>query len=454
MGAPNAHARKWILVAVALGVLVLGALSLAYFRYLAPALRADSDVRQAIKRIAASGAPVKVTQLAKPRVADAENAALVYEKAFAATRFTEKDRRFAADVASGKSSLSDPSVARRAEAILTNNAESIQLIRRAAAMPRCDFEVDWSKGFEVAFPHLAKLRNCSNLLALESMMLARRGRVDRAIETCRENLHLTKAADEPVVIGVFVQYAIVAITCRSLNAVLREAQPSVSVCRLSAGDMARTDLMTPFITALKGERAAGISLFEQVRTSPDPANEIRELTGEPHKRAPDSGSAGGGSIVRWWFASDELTYLELMDRAIEEAPLPYRKVVNVHPSVEESVEHLPSYPPHILTMILMSAFGHPQKARDGAIARRDLAEVALLLKAYRAEHGGYPQSLQQLGGINDHPLPTDPFSGKPFVYRREGAGFLIYSWGSNLKDDGGKVGKTQDEGDIVMRCGR
>jgi len=59
-----------------------------------------------------------------------------------------------------------------------------------------------------------------------------------------------------------------------------------------------------------------------------------------------------------------------------------------------------------------------------------------------------------LGGLNGRPLPTDPFSGKPFVYRREGAGFLIYSWGPNLKDDGGKVGKTQDEGDIVMRCGR
>lgn len=56
------------------------------------------------------------------------------------------------------------------------------------------------------------------------------------------------------------------------------------------------------------------------------------------------------------------------------------------------------------------------------------------------------------------PPAEDPFSGKPFAYRREGSGFCLYSIGPNLKDDGGKEpsepGKIGEEGDMVWRCER
>jgi len=55
-------------------------------------------------------------------------------------------------------------------------------------------------------------------------------------------------------------------------------------------------------------------------------------------------------------------------------------------------------------------------------------------------------------------LPTDPFSDKPFVYKRTDDGFTLYSFGENLIDDGGKVfrddkGRAKvwwDEGDAVF----
>jgi len=36
-------------------------------------------------------------------------------------------------------------------------------------------------------------------------------------------------------------------------------------------------------------------------------------------------------------------------------------------------------------------------------------------------------------------VPIDPFTGKPLVYRREGEGFIVYSLGTNQKDDGGRM---------------
>jgi len=55
-------------------------------------------------------------------------------------------------------------------------------------------------------------------------------------------------------------------------------------------------------------------------------------------------------------------------------------------------------------------------------------------------------------------LRSDPFSGRPFAYKRVGEDFVLYSFGINLKDDGGKLGlnikgqptRWTDEGDEVF----
>jgi len=35
-------------------------------------------------------------------------------------------------------------------------------------------------------------------------------------------------------------------------------------------------------------------------------------------------------------------------------------------------------------------------------------------------------------------VPTDPFSGKSLIYHKTPYGFIVYSVGSNGKDDGGR----------------
>jgi len=36
-------------------------------------------------------------------------------------------------------------------------------------------------------------------------------------------------------------------------------------------------------------------------------------------------------------------------------------------------------------------------------------------------------------------LPLDHFAGKPPIYHRKGNGYILYSIGQNLKDDGGRA---------------
>jgi len=46
---------------------------------------------------------------------------------------------------------------------------------------------------------------------------------------------------------------------------------------------------------------------------------------------------------------------------------------------------------------------------------------------------------------------VDPFTGKALVYRTTATGFIVYSVGENLSDDGGTTSREKRSGDIVWR---
>ena len=92
----------------------------------------------------------------------------------------------------------------------------------------------------------------------------------------------------------------------------------------------------------------------------------------------------------------------------------------------------------------------PAYARIGNIAwrmktnRRALVTILAVMR-YEKQKGRYPASLNELvlAGYLDK-LPMDPYSGGPLVYKRKEEGFLLYSFGANLADDGGKLGLGSD----------
>ncbi|MHB9107630.1 MAG: hypothetical protein ACYDCO_11300 [Armatimonadota bacterium] len=73
-----------------------------------------------------------------------------------------------------------------------------------------------------------------------------------------------------------------------------------------------------------------------------------------------------------------------------------------------------------------------------AEAQDALLMVALALKAYRADHGTYPQDLRALAPAYLQQVPLDPFGGQPLRYQRSANGYRLYSVGPDNVDDGGK----------------
>jgi hypothetical protein len=82
--------------------------------------------------------------------------------------------------------------------------------------------------------------------------------------------------------------------------------------------------------------------------------------------------------------------------------------------------------------------------RARAATERQAVALIARVKAYQQQRGRLPGSLAEVG--SDAAAP-DPLSGQPFVYRRAGDDFVLYSLGENAVDDrgaAGRYGQTQD----------
>ena len=105
----------------------------------------------------------------------------------------------------------------------------------------------------------------------------------------------------------------------------------------------------------------------------------------------------------------------------------------------------------------------PALERVGQIAwrlksGREALLTVLAVKRYEKEKGGYPAGLDELVEADYlKKLPMDPYSDGPLVYRRTESGFLLYSLGTNLTDEGGELGLRggkrrmwSDDGDWIF----
>ena len=95
---------------------------------------------------------------------------------------------------------------------------------------------------------------------------------------------------------------------------------------------------------------------------------------------------------------------------------------------------------------LLGPHTHMLSWQNHTTTTQEITRLAAALAVYRAEQGQYPDKIDDLVPGVLAALPVDSYNALPFVYKREGEGYLLYSAGENGVDDGGSLSPMAFEG--------
>jgi len=446
---------KWELTIIAVVVFVLP-----------PALWVYRDVttkRQLEAKLAAlraQGMPVTMVEAAPKPVPDDQNAAVLYQQVFqvqfGSGSSYSSGRSIGGLIGAEEQILSrylepaDEQLTAQVRAILARPAmqQDLEILRRASRLPHCVFPVNWKDGPTVLFHHMAKFKQGTRIIRVQTALCAREGDVAEALDWCEVALRMSEhAASEPTLIAQLVCYAMHAIAFAELKQFLAEAPVPPATASRFEQYLRNIDMYESFTNATVGNRAMGCDTFGMAHRQP------RDFLGAGYDVDPWTAlyrTPLGRPLMRM----DQMIYLEQMGKAIQISKLPARTAEPRLAALEADLHRMPPWQ-GILTRVVCFLHSGGWEKRDEAVANIDLCRVVLALKAYKYERGLYADSLQQLQQTLDWQLPQDPFSGQDFVYQTQFKGFKLYSIGPDMDDDGGmSLERSQDyyDHDIVWEC--
>jgi len=429
-----------------------------------------------LNKVRAAGAPLTMAQVAPPPVPDNQNAALLYVKAFRYLRPGTALGQTYRDLAREENPARRRQFVAQLRPLLAGNRTALDLAARGARLSASRLPVDWARldpltSTAVFINYTGRFRELARLFAMQAEVASADGRVEEAMQSCLIGVRMgDHVSGEPDFVMHLTGRAVQAIALGALARVLKQHRVSPALCADASKQLGQIDVQSPLRLLLQEQRVEGLAALDYIERHPG------EITLEP-RPSPGTGSSG-------WFIeaftsriglplrrSERVYYLRLMDRLITLLPRPYREIHSQLDDIGNDAEYAP--PGYLLMPYVFVPSSLPMH-RDTWQARIDGVRIVLALKAYQAAYGAYPDSLaalrKYLGGASAAPEgrrsriqgwkpPKDPFSGKDFGYRRNGSGFMLYSWGEDLKDDGGRpvpnpARTDPPDGDIVWTFGK
>jgi hypothetical protein len=426
-------------------------------------------VRREKAALEAAGFPTRMEQVIPAAIPEKDNAAPLYNAAVKALQDVPFEGESVGGVTVTSSNLfdqlgqaavaflkapDDVKAAKNFETLVRDQrfTEFISGIERASALPGYRQEIDYTKGPEIRLNYIVDNLRVSQILAALALQQMRQGNTAAAWRTIEISFRFADTLrDEPLIISQLVRLSSQVIAIEAMKDVAAVSAPPDEVSQKIQKKLSLYDVEKSMALALNGERIffGGWAfsrhrpdLLKYVSIASDSSNEdqktpyfLKALALFPYSSR--WSAALFGPLVMPW---DHALYLKTMHAMLAE---PFSNEIV---TADQSFEELPAY--GVLTRLVIPALSG---CRSRALYGDGALMVGLLgLKAidYKKEHGAFPRDLQALGAQD----LVDPFTGKPLVYRPEPNGFLLYSVGPDLTDDGGReYDHKEKKGDIVWR---
>jgi hypothetical protein len=320
---------------------------------------------------------------------------------------------------------------------LAANKQALDLLHEAATIPACRYPADFRLGMAIRTPWYIGIRHATSLLACEAITHADRGQPDLAIRSLESALDLGNSlAAEPMLVSQLLRVGSQSMVFSTLERLLTGTQLTQEQLLAIDHDVARIDDPNGLRTGLVGERVFGLGCMEL--SARDLSIAVNGDCSVPSQAF--MGAYDGLGLVR----RDQAEHLDFMAAMFAVLGLPEPKRLDEARAIGRQIEQIPQS--HVLTRMFVPGMGGCAETGLRHSAQRRAVRTALAIERYRLKSGSLPVSLDVLVPDYLAAVPPDPFTGQPLKYRQSAKGYVVYSVGQDLSDDGGKEKPAKGEG--------
>jgi len=313
---------------------------------------------------------------------------------------------------------------------LDRNEDAIALLLEAVEIDRCRFPYDFVFEDE---QHLSPMRDAARILRLAALISAADGDAPRASELSWALLRVgNHLQEDTVVISNLVRCAIFSLSYSTLNDVASIAPIPADWRKPIDDELLRYSDLNSWAD-LRKEKLFFLQGMHILLAWPTEMPETASPSPSPVQPSPPR--LRFKLLLGVWIKPNIVKHLEFMDEFETICREPYWEAQPKLIRWEAEAAELPRFYAPASTMLeAMTRYAERvAMTQTKAVAAR----LGLALAVYKQQTGSYPDDLAALVPHFIGEIPLDPFTGNPFIYRTEGVGFILYSLGPNLTDDGG-----------------
>lgn len=376
---------------------------------------------QRLAELRAVGAPVSLVELAKPTLADADNARTYLVKSNAEAKAFEQRLAAVPDATLNKSGTElTPTEREQLSDLLAAFPALETWIKRVADAPDFALPIDADMRAEdliaLTIDDVGPMRILARYLCLKAKVAAANGDGDEALNDTILALRLAHHCRQaPTLVFWLVGIAIDRLAIETANECLRITQPSTMAKDALLAELRRLDVLTNYTEAIARERAYSIA-------------SIKDLLDQ-------------GSQVPGYRLYVEGGICRVLDVHAEQINLARHSYAEYVASMAKPPKPTRWYQ-WSLGSQLAPAFEAMRKAFEENRALRQCLEILLAIDL----SPGVSVPANVLAATAPSNAKQDPFTGESLILLHTPQGPLIYSVGANLVDDGGSVKDARDIG--------
>jgi len=314
-------------------------------------------------------------------------------------------------------SRTKPPVPADVRAFVEANRAAIRVAEDSRVRRQSNWEVDYVS--DRGMPPLMELRTLSNAICVSSLIDLEEGRPDGAAQTIGAGLAVASTLrQEPSLIAQLIRIAVTIVQVPALQQLVAQAEPSKAALQDVARWLAENRTPDPIQVGLLADVKRVHAMMTRLERGQ--LEYLPGVTGDPPSWFASPLARLGRSLIRL----AHVRYLQQMGALLDLQAGP-------RPRPEFASVVTPSRWSWVRRWDSMFTAGLVRTIESGDLFESELnaAELAVALRRFRLDRGAYPDELSALVPGYLASVPIDPFTGRPPVYTRKGAGFELHAEG-------------------------